>query len=252
MAAVVLWAGIAAAAEAPQVGPTPEWVQAAPAVPAETDAAKALPVAILLNDTQVSIEASGWTEFHRIRARVQSPVGLQALSALPFQWSPWSDTLIFHGASIERGDQSIDILPKDGGFTVLRRETGLPNARCSRACSRRCCSRTGCRVGDVLEVTVSIRHADPLLKGSRRVGFRQLGRRADRAPTAGGALAFPRCRSAGEKARACRRSSGAKPMGSRGSRWIWRMSTRRCFPSTRQRVFYTAGRSSLHHLRRLE
>ncbi|MFI4973425.1 MAG: DUF3857 domain-containing protein [Caulobacterales bacterium] len=162
-AAIVLHAGIAAAADAPQVGPAPAWVSAAPAVSAETDAAKALPVAILLSDTQLDIAANGWTEFHRIRARVQSPDGLQALGALPFQWSPWCDTLTFHSASIQRGDQSIDILPKDGAFTVLRRETGLERATLTGELTA-LLQPDGLQVGDVLEFSVSIRHADPLLK----------------------------------------------------------------------------------------
>ncbi len=59
---------------------------------------------------------------------VNRPTRVQALNAIPFEWSPWSDTLTFHNALILRDGQTIDVLPKDGVFTVLRRETGLEQA----------------------------------------------------------------------------------------------------------------------------
>jgi hypothetical protein len=118
----------AAAANTPQVGAAPSWVRAAPAIPPEKSDIQGLPVVMRLDDIQLSLDADSWTEFHEIQAKVQSPTGLQALGAIPFQWSPWSDTLTFHHARIVRDGQTIDILPKDGAFTVLRRETGLEQA----------------------------------------------------------------------------------------------------------------------------
>jgi transglutaminase-like putative cysteine protease/Tfp pilus assembly protein PilF len=146
------------------VGPPPVWVQPPPAAGVEKDDIKPLPLAILLNDTQVRLSADGWTEFHRLRVKVQSAQGLQALSTLPFPWSPWSDTLTFHSASILRGGQVIDVLPKTGGFTVLRREPGLEQAMLTGQLTA-LLQPEDLEVGDLLEVVVSIRHADPLLKG---------------------------------------------------------------------------------------
>jgi hypothetical protein len=145
-------------------------VQSPPAAGVEKDDIKPLPVAVLLNDTQVRLSADGWTEFHRLRAKVQSAQGLQGLSTLPFQWSPWSDTLTFHSASILRGNQIIDVLPKTGGFTVLRREPGLEQAMLTGQLTA-LLQPEDLEVGDVLEVVVSIRHADPLLKGGVGVVF---------------------------------------------------------------------------------
>ncbi len=95
---------------------------------------------------------------------MQAPSGLQALGAIPFQWSPWSDTLTFHHASIVRDGLVIDVLPKDGVFTVLRRETGLEQAMLTGELTA-VLQPEGLQVGDVLDIAVSIRHADPLLKG---------------------------------------------------------------------------------------
>ena len=163
-ASLLLQVKTAEAASAPQVGAVPDWVRAPPAVPAEKEDVKGLPLTILLNDTQLSFDGDGWTEFRDIQAKVQASSGLEALGAIPFQWSPWSDTLTFHRARILRDGQSIDVLPKDGGFTVLRRETGLEQAMLTGELTA-LLQPEGLRVGDVLEIAISIRHADPLLKG---------------------------------------------------------------------------------------
>ncbi|WP_216839162.1 DUF3857 domain-containing protein [Caulobacter sp. S45] len=154
----------AAAANTPQVGAAPSWVRAAPAIPPEKSDIQGLPVVMRLDDIQLSLDADSWTEFHEIQAKVQSPTGLQALGAIPFQWSPWSDTLTFHHARIVRDGQTIDILPKDGAFTVLRRETGLEQAMLTGVLTA-VLQPEGLQVGDVIDIAVSIRHADPLLKG---------------------------------------------------------------------------------------
>lgn len=151
------------AMETPLIGPPPAWVQAAPPGH-EAAAAKFLPAAVLLNDVQVAFDPGGWTEFHRTHFVVKAAEGLQALGAIPFQWSPWSDTLTFHSAIIVRGAQRIDVLPKAGAFTVLRREAGLEQAMLTGELTA-VLQPEGLQVGDVLAIEVSIRHADPVLKG---------------------------------------------------------------------------------------
>ncbi len=150
-------------ANTPQIGAVPAWVLKAPDLAAEKADLKELPVTILLNDTQFSFDSGGWSEFHEVRAKVQAASGLQSLGALPFQWSPWSDTLTFHHASIVRDGRTIDVLPKDGVFTVLRRETGLEQAMLTGELTA-LLQPEGLQVGDILDIAVSIRHADPLLK----------------------------------------------------------------------------------------
>jgi tetratricopeptide (TPR) repeat protein len=163
-ASLILLADPGVAANAPQMGPVPAWVRPPPATPVEKDDLKGLPVVILYHDAQLSFDADGWTEYHEVVARVQTPEGLQALNTIAYQWSPWSDTLTFHRAVISRDGQTIDILPKDGAFTVLRRETGLEQAMLTGELTA-LLQPEGLQVGDVLDVAVSIRHADPLLKG---------------------------------------------------------------------------------------
>ncbi|HEX4741353.1 MAG TPA: DUF3857 domain-containing transglutaminase family protein, partial [Caulobacteraceae bacterium] len=163
-ASLMLLAQSAVAANAPQVGPAPAWVRPPPAVPVEKDDLKGLPFAILFLDAQLSFDADGWTEYHEVVARVQTPEGLQALNTIPYQWSPWSDTLTFHRAVISRDGQTIDILPKDRAFTVLRRETGLEQAMLTGELTT-LLQPEGLQVGDTLDIAISIRHTDPLLKG---------------------------------------------------------------------------------------
>jgi tetratricopeptide (TPR) repeat protein len=164
-ASLILLANPAMAANTPQVGPAPAWVHAAPAVAAEKDDLKGLPFVILSHDIQLSFDADGWTEYHEVMAKVQTPQGLQALSAIPYAWSPWSDTLTFHRAVISRGGQTIDILPKDGAFTVLRRETNLNQAMLTGVLTA-LIQPDGLQVGDLIDIAVSVRHAHPLLKGA--------------------------------------------------------------------------------------
>ncbi len=152
------------AAEAPRIGPPPAWVRAPPETPAERDEVKGLPVTVLLNDMQVSFDADGWTEFHEVKIKVQTQDGLQAVGSIPYQWSPWSDTLTFHHADILRDGETINVLPKDGVFTVLRREAGLERAMLTGVLTA-VLQPEGLQVGDVLDFSVSVRHADPLLKG---------------------------------------------------------------------------------------
>jgi tetratricopeptide (TPR) repeat protein len=168
LASVALQAGPVAAANAPQVGAVPVWVRAAPVAPQEKNDLKGLPIVVLLHDVQLSFDADGWTEYHEVLVKVQTPLGLQALSAIPYQWSPWSDTLTFHRASISRDGQTIDILPKDGAFTVLRRETNLAQAMLTGELTA-LLQPDGLQVGDVIDIAISVRHADPLLMGRTAV-----------------------------------------------------------------------------------
>ncbi len=164
LAGLALQISAAQAANTPQIGPKLGWVRDTPSMPSEKDDVKGLPATVLLNDTQLDLDTEGWTEFHEVKVKVKAPEGLQALSAIPFQWSPWGDTLVFHSAYILRDGQIIDVLPKDGAFTVLRRETGLEQAMLTGELTA-LLQPEGLQVGDVLDVAVSVRHADPVLKG---------------------------------------------------------------------------------------
>ncbi len=164
LAGAVFQVGVASAANAPLIGPPPAWVHGPPAPPAADKTLEGLPLTLLLSDEQFGFDAEGWTEYYERQIKVQAPIGLQALSAIPFQWSPWSDTLTFHRVRILRDGQSIDVLPKDGVFTVLRRETGLEQAMLTGELTA-LLQPEGLQVGDVLEISASIRHADPLLRG---------------------------------------------------------------------------------------
>lgn len=165
LAAAVTPQDRAGAAPAPLIASPPAWVIAAPAPSIEKPEIQKLPIAVLLNDTQLNFDGDGWSEYHMLRAKVQAPAGLQGLSAIPFEWSPWSDTLTFHSARILRGDDTIDILPKNAAFTIIRRETGLEQGLLTGVLTA-VIQPDSLQVGDVLEVSLSIRHSDPLLKGA--------------------------------------------------------------------------------------
>ena len=151
------------AADKPMVAPVPGWVRPAPEAPSPDAGSSGLPFVLLLNDIQLSFDGDGWSEFHLFRAKIQTQAGLQAAGAIPFAWAPYSDTLTFHSATITRNGATIDVLPKGGSFTVLRRETGLASAMLTGELTA-VLQPEGLQVGDVLEIAVTIRHSEPLLK----------------------------------------------------------------------------------------
>jgi tetratricopeptide (TPR) repeat protein len=164
LASVLGGSSVTQAASAPQVAPPPAWVKPAPALPPQSADSAGFPAAIRLYDAQLSFDPDSWTAYTEVEVKVQSSAGLQTMSALPFAWSPYSDTLIFHKAVILRDGQSIDILPKDGAFTVLRRETELAQATLTGELTA-LLQPDGLQVGDVLDIAFSVRHADPLFNG---------------------------------------------------------------------------------------
>ena len=161
VAALMLAAGRAQAADKLNYGPPEAWVKPAaqgPLNPAQVNA----PLQMLLDDTQVHFGADGDETYSEVAVHIQTPAGLQGVQPIAV-WNPDTDTVTIHKVQILRGDQVIDLL-KTLNFTVLRRETNLERAELDGDLTA-VMPPEGLQVGDTLVYAMTIRHSDPVLKG---------------------------------------------------------------------------------------
>lgn len=152
----------AMASDKPAIGPAPSWVKPV-ALPPEPAKPAEGAVAVLLSDQQLSLERGRETIYSDIALKIQTPQGLQA-GNLSFAWRPDTDEPTVHKLVIHRGDQTIDVLASGQTFTVLRRETNLDNATLDGVLTANI-QPEGLQVGDIVELAMSIRTSDPVLKG---------------------------------------------------------------------------------------
>lgn len=160
-------AGAAPAADRPIYGPPDAWVDVLPA-PAAKATATDEQITLHVLDVQVRVEPESTATYTRQILRVNAASGLQAAGNLAFSWNPAIETLKIHSIVIRRGAETIDAVRAGDGITVLRREPNLEGAMLDGALTASI-QPPGLRVGDVLDVAVTIRSADPILSGRPEV-----------------------------------------------------------------------------------
>ena len=161
---VALLAGQALAADKPEFGPPEAWVKpvAIPTPPVSAD--DVMPIRRLLLVAQSHYGPDGGNETYSETAnRIQTPQGL-GIGNIAFGWRPDSDVLVIHKVHIIRGDQVIDLLANGQTFTILRRETGLEEAMLDGRLTATL-QPEGLQVGDILDVAITVKHHDPVMKG---------------------------------------------------------------------------------------
>ena len=162
-AAVIGCAGAAAAADQPRYAPLPAWVVPLPIpdIPPPSDGS---PLQTLLQDSQ-SRFVSDINEFFAESAfKILKPQGLAAAASIPLSWNPETEDLTFHRLAILRDGKTIDLL--DGGkkVQVLRRESNLELAMLDGRLTATL-QPEGLRVGDVIDMAVTIERHDPVFQG---------------------------------------------------------------------------------------
>lgn len=169
LAIVVALPGTAAfASEEVQFAPVPEWVIEREAeLPAEVEGD--VPVRLILSDTQMRLDPDSQTIFSSMLMKFQTPQGLSAAN-ISLPWRADSDDLIIHRLRILRGDEVIDVLEEGQTFTVLRREESLEQATLDGVLTANMFP-DGIEVGDVLDLTYSIRSDHPVLEGHAEAAF---------------------------------------------------------------------------------
>ncbi len=126
--AAFAWAAQALAAEQPVLAPLPSWVDPM-SIPAPDPALKDRPVQMLMVNGQSRYSKDGTRDyFVEYATLVQTPQGLTGTGNVEFSWQPGLSELVIHKVQIVRSGKIVNLLPQDGGFTVLRRENNLEGA----------------------------------------------------------------------------------------------------------------------------
>jgi len=165
--AAFIWAtalaGSACAADQPLYEPAPAWVKpvAIPKSPATTDGG---PIKVLLYDEQSRFTPEGDAYYSEMAQQILTPQGLEALGNLQQVWDPTLETLAIHRLQIIRDGKVIDLLAGGRKFAVLRRETNLEWAMLDGRLTATF-QPEDLRVGDVLDMALTLTRRDPALLG---------------------------------------------------------------------------------------
>jgi hypothetical protein len=165
IAATVLGACILCAAPADatndqiQRAPIPDWAAASELMPVPANATGL--VFVRRNDALVHLDEHGQAQFIGYRVKILHPNALQ-LGNLAIAWNPAAGSPAVHFVRIHRQDELIDVL-RNASFEILRREDQLDAARLDGLLTA-VLRIPDLRVGDELEVAMTIPGNDPTLK----------------------------------------------------------------------------------------
>lgn len=155
-------AGPAHAGDKPLYQPVPAWVDAAPIdVAVSTDSSKPQQ---RIHDSQVRVDHGQVWNYFDDAVRIDNPEMLARVGTVTATWAPDHGDLIVHGITIVRGTQRIDALASGARFQVLRREAELESLQLNGLLTATLLVE-GLRVGDVLDVRMSVTQLDPALSG---------------------------------------------------------------------------------------
>ncbi len=152
----------AAAAENDQVqrGPVPDWASLSELMPVPQGASGLM--FVRRNDALVHLDQQGEAQYQGYRVKLLHSNALQ-LGNIAIVWNPAAGSPVVHLVRIYRQNEVIDVLQK-ASFEVLRREDQLEAARLDGLLTA-VLRVPDLRVGDELEVGLTIRSKDPTLGG---------------------------------------------------------------------------------------
>ena len=160
--ASVMAAHPARAGDKPLYQPLPEWVLSAP-LDAAVSTSSSQPQQ-RIHDSQARIDhGQVWTYFDNA-VRIDNPEMLARVGTVTATWAPDHGDLIVHAITILRGAERIDALASGARFQVLRREAQLESLQLNGLLTATLLVE-GLRVGDVLDVRMSVTQRDPALAG---------------------------------------------------------------------------------------
>lgn len=138
--------------------PVPDWVTPSELMPVADNASGM--VFVRRNDSIVHLDDQGQAQYSAYRVRILHQNALE-LGNLAIAWNPAAGAPTVHVVKIYRENEAIDVL-RTTGFEILRREDQLEAARLDGLLTA-VLRVPDLRVGDELEVGVTIRSNDPTL-----------------------------------------------------------------------------------------
>lgn len=164
--ALILGAGTAQAKnDEVQKGPVPDWVVPSELSPVPENAS-GLAFA-RRRDTLVHFDDQGQLQYTGYRLKILHSNALQ-LGNFSVAWNPDSGAPVVHAINIYRDGEVIDVL-RNAEFAILRREGQLEQASLDGVLTA-ALQISDLRVGDELEVAVTVRISDPIM-GDNSAGF---------------------------------------------------------------------------------
>lgn len=161
-AALFSWSGSSIAGDRLLFGPPPAWVVPPPKPDSPVPTTDA-PVAILLNDQQLSFQQGRLELYNEVAILIQNEQGL-AVGNISVPWQPATDTVTVNKLLIRRGDRTIDVLASGQSFTTVRRETNLEAATLDGQLTANI-QPEGLQEGDIIEMATTVVRVDPVLQG---------------------------------------------------------------------------------------
>jgi hypothetical protein len=139
--------------------PVPSWVTPSELMPVPEEASGLM--FVRRNDAFVNFTRDGQEQYQDYRIKILHTNALQ-LGNLALAWNPAAGAPTVHAVKIYRGDEVIDVLQKSS-FEILRREDQLEAARLDGLLTA-VLRIPDLRVGDELEVAMTLPGNDPTLK----------------------------------------------------------------------------------------
>ena len=144
-----------------QRAPAPDWVVPSELMPVPEEASGLMYVR--RHDTLVHLDAQGQANYLGYRIRILHPNALQ-LGNISIAWNPAAGAPTVHAVRVHRSGEVIDVLERTQ-FDILRREDQLEAARLDGYLTA-VLRVPDLRVGDELEVALTVRSNDPTLGGT--------------------------------------------------------------------------------------
>ena len=151
-----------------QRAPAPDWVVPSEPLPVPENASGL--VFVRSNDTLVHLDDQGQASYVGYRIKILHPNALQA-GNLAISWNPSAGAATVHAVRVYRDGAAIDVLD-NAQFEILRREDQLEAARLTGILTA-VLRVPDLRVGDELEVALTIRSSEPTL-GTNEAGVLML------------------------------------------------------------------------------
>jgi TPR repeat protein len=163
LAAALLLAGRAMAADQPIYGPEEAWVQPI-SIPQAAAPGDGSPVQFLLVESQTNFLSSGDAYYQRRVMKILSPEGLGLSGQISAIWDPATEVLTIHHLHVIRAGTVTDVLANGQKFLVLRRENNLELAMLDGRLTATI-QPEDLEVGDIVDFAYTLTRRDPAMGG---------------------------------------------------------------------------------------
>ncbi len=137
------------------IAPIPDWVEVAEIPSEQTDATRGLAASTAVHSDQYMITQKGGIAYQRMVYRISDRSALEDYGTMSIEWEPSRSKATLHRFNIIRDGQIIDVVQKQGDFSLFRREPNLSEGILDGQVTASM-QIQDLRVGDLIEFAFSI------------------------------------------------------------------------------------------------